>query len=532
MTRFLQNPKKYGLNDRLYLALAFPRLPIDRLKTVLPPEKAPDFTKPFAVVSRSVHGLRLAHVNEAATHAGLYPGLSLVHARSLCERIETVNEAEEADKDYLQYLARNAGRFTPLVAYSLPFGLILDVTGCDHLFGGPQKMLEKVTAYYKGLGLETLSALTVTPAAARAFARFGVNRFVTKEDFVLILDRLKLPALEAKPDVQMALRRAGFYCLKDIQAVSPKALAARFGEVLPARLDALYGKRQEPLSFINPPPSLYLSLRLEEPLIDVTMVEKQFFVLAKEFFKRLTKLGLGCLMINIILYRVDGHIDRIGIETGRPLSDPVQFLSLLEERLKSLKTPLDAGYGYDTLALSVSRSAPLRPLQTELVNDDLEPAEIGQLVDRLSTRLGADHVLVAGTRESHIPEYAAFWGVAQHHKPHTEALKALDAQLKAQGFFPLRPNPPERPIRLFCPPQPIDVIAALPDDPPASFRWRRIIHKIRLAEGPERISAEWWKHSDPDRDYYRVEDENGERFWIFRYGEYPKTKWFLHGLFA
>lgn len=499
---------------------------------ILPPEKAPDWTQPFAVVGRSVHGLVLTSVNQAAACAGLYPGLSLVHARSLCERIETAQETETADKDYLNYLAHNAERFTPLVAYSLPMGLILDVTGCDHLFGGPEAMLKKVTNYYKEIGLETLSALAHTSAAARAFARFGVNHYIAEENLFDELDQLTLSALEVSPNVQMALRRAGFHCLENVRHVSPKALAARFGATLPARLDALYGKRNEPLSFLNPPPSLYLPLRLEEPVLDTEMVENQFLILAKDFFQRLTKLGLGSLLLKITLYRVDGHIDTIDIETGRPLSDPNTFQCLLKEKLQSLKTPLDAGYGFDTLTLSAARCAPLRPIQTGFIHDNLQPTEIAQLVDRLSTRLGADRVLVPLTKESHIPECAAFWGTAQHHPPRTNALKALLAQLSMQGFQPFNSNSPERPIRLFCPPQPIDVIAALPDDPPASFRWRRIIHKIRFAEGPERISAEWWKNLEPDRDYYRVEDENGQRFWIFRSGSYPKTKWFLHGLFA
>ena len=499
---------------------------------VLPPEKAPDWTQPFAVVGRSIHGLILTSVNQAAANAGLYPGLSLVHARSLCERIETAQEAEAADKDYLKYLARNAERFSPLVAYSLPHGLVLDVTGCDHLFGGPQTMLGKVTDYYRELGLETLSALAHSCAAARAFARFGVNRFIAEENLVNELDQLTLSALEVQPNIQRALRRAGFHCLKDVRHISPKALAARFGVTLPARLDALYGKRNEPLSFISQPPSLYLSLRLEEPVCDMTMVENRLFVLAKDFFQRLTKLGLGSLILKITLYRVDGHIDNIHIETGRPLHDPETFQCLLKERLQSLKTPLDAGYGFDTLTLAATHCAPLLATQTGFISNNLQPTEIGQLVDRLSTRLGADRVLVPMSKESYIPEYAAFWGTAQHHPPQAKALKVLLTQLSTQGFQPLDSNPPERPTRLFCPPQPIDVIAALPDDPPASFRWRRVIHKIRLAEGPERISAEWWKNSGPDRDYYRVEDENGQRFWLFRYGLYPKAKWFLHGLFA
>lgn len=499
---------------------------------VLPPEQALELGKPFAIINRAAHGLELILVNQAAANAGLYPGLSLVHARSLCAGIGTAQQDENADKAYLQYLARNGERFTPLVAYSMPYGLMLDVTGCDHLFNGPAAMLEKVTSHYQRLGLETLSALSTTSAAARAFARFGVNRFVPDNELVYELDRLKLPALEALPTSQIGLRRAGFSNLRAVRHISHKALAARFGEVLPARLDALYGKRNEPLSFINPLPSLYLPLRLQEPVIDQITVTKQFAILAKEFFNHLKKLGLGSLVLKVGLFRVDGHIDSLTIETSRPLSDPAIFQRLLEERLQSLATPLDAGYGFDTLTLTASRSAPLNPIQTEFIENNNSQTEIGQLVDRLSTRLGADHILVAQTEESHIPESAAFWGIAQKYKPQTTAFKALSAQLAAHGFVPLRTNPPERPLRLFCPPQPIDVIAALPDDPPASFRWRRVIHKIRLAEGPERISAEWWKNAGGDRDYYRVEDENGHRFWIFRHGEYPKIKWFLHGLFV
>lgn len=500
----------------------------------LPPEQAPTLEEPFAIITRVAHGLELTCVNQAAARAGLYPGLSLVHARSLCERIETAYQDENADQTCLQYLARNSERFTPLIAYSLPHGLMLDVTGCDHLFGGPKTMLQNVTSYFQRLGFETLSALSTNPAAARAFARFGVNRFVTEQELVLELDRLKLPALEAIKPSQMGLRRAGFNNLHDVRHVPAKALAARFGAVLPARLDALYGKRNEPLSFINPLPSLYQNLRLEEPIIDQVMIENQFVKLAQAFFKRLEKLGLGSLLLQVGLFRVDGHIEKLVIETGQPLNDPIIFQRLLKERLQNLATPLDVGYGFDTLTLAVSRCIPLNPIQTGLIDDGDKP-HIGQLVDRLSTRLGADHILVAQSKESHLPEVAAFWGVAQQNMPQISpntVAKTISAQLIAQGLVPLGKNPPERPLRLFCPPQPIDVIAALPDDPPASFRWRRVVHKVRLAEGPERISAEWWKNSGGDRDYYRVEDENGQRFWIFRHGPYTNLKWFLHGLFA
>lgn len=497
--------------------------------TVLPPERVPDPQQPFAIIDRAARGLKLTCVNQAASQAGLYPGLSLVHARSLCARIETAQQDDNADMVYLQHLARNAGRFTPLVAYSLPYGLMLDVTGCDHLFDGPAAMLQKVTCHYRQLGVETLAALAPTPAAARAFARFGVNRFVQREELACTLDMLKLPALEAPSATQTGLRRAGFQTLHDIKHISPKALAARFGEVLPARLDALYGKSRQPISPISPPPALYLPLRLSEPLSDQAMVENQLVVLAKDFFQRLEKLGLGSLALAIGFFRVDGHIENLMIETGRPLIDPAIFHRLMKERLSTLATPLDAGYGFDTLTLSATRCAPLQVVQTGLIEEGADTAEIAQLVDRLSTRLGASHIVVAQTIESHMPERAAFWGVAQHRHPQTAALAA---RLAAQGLVPLAPNPPERPLRLFCPPQPVDVIAALPDAPPASFRWRHVTHKIRLAEGPERVSAEWWRSTQKDRDYYRVEDENGQRFWIFRHGPYPKTKWFLHGLFA
>jgi protein ImuB len=78
----------------------------------------------------------------------------------------------------------------------------------------------------------------------------------------------------------------------------------------------------------------------------------------------------------------------------------------------------------------------------------------------------------------------------------------------------------------------------VPDGPPIRFRWRRVLHAVIRADGPERIAPEWWRTPEgtATRDYYRVEDENGRRFWLYRDGLYDREtgtpRWFLHGLFA
>jgi protein ImuB len=206
-------------------------------------------------------------------------------------------------------------------------------------------------------------------------------------------------------------------------------------------------------------------------------------------------------------------------------------MRLMNERVEGLSDPLDPGFGFDLIRLSVPVTEPLGVSQLRLEGGAAREAEVDALIDRLSTRLGRDRVRRLVALDTHIPEQM------QLELPAVEA-----GQPSANWPMPASGEPPLRPLHLFDPPQPIEVVAEVPDGPPHRFRWKRKFHEVRRFEGPERIASEWWKRRDGvvdraglTRDYYRVEDARGRRFWVFRHGLYeekPDPRWYLHGLFA
>jgi protein ImuB len=199
---------------------------------------------------------------------------------------------------------------------------------------------------------------------------------------------------------------------------------------------------------------------------------------------------------------------------------------LFAERIEALADPIDPGFGFDLVRLAVPVLEPLAPTQLALEGGEVRDGELIALIDRLSTRLGRTRVRRLVPRDTHIPEQAAL------------ALPAIEAPAPAPWPAPAPGEPPLRPIHLFDPPQPIEVIAEVPDGPPKHFRWRRTSHSVTRYEGPERIAAEWWTRDDNaglTRDYYRIEDARGRRFWVFRHGLYRETerpRWYVHGVFA
>jgi len=203
----------------------------------------------------------------------------------------------------------------------------------------------------------------------------------------------------------------------------------------------------------------------------------------------------------------------------------------MNERIETLSDPIDPGFGFDLIRLSVSIVEPLAVTQLRLEGGAVKEAEIAALIDRLSTRLGRTRIRRLAPQDTHIPEQM------QLELPAVETSRPIADWPEA-----IAGEPPLRPLHLFDPPQPIEVMAGVPDGPPHRFRWRRKLHDIKRFEGPERIASEWWKRRDGaidkpglTRDYYRVEDVRGRRFWVFRhglFGEKPKPQWYLHGLFA
>ena len=239
----------------------------------------------------------------------------------------------------------------------------------------------------------------------------------------------------------------------------------------------------------------------------------------------LERRGEGMRRIELELFRTDGQVFRIAAGTSRPIRDVRAVRALFSERLAALADPLDPGFGFDLARLNVLTAEPCPPQQAAL-DETQDDGDLDRLVDRLSARLGARRVTRLIAQDSHIPELAAVAVPAQ----------AAGAEHGWQAFRAFRDAAAcsPRPLRLLTRPEPIEAIASVPDGPPLRFRWRRALHEVASAEGPERIEGAWWSDGrGPARDYFRVEDAAGHRFWIFRAGLYRDTatpSWFLHGL--
>jgi len=517
---------------RRYLALHFPFLPTDRLahliaigaaETGFPPDA------PFVLVEKRKGAMRLAAVSPPALVLGLTPGLSLADARAYIPDLAVAGVDSPADFAWLERIADGCDRYTPMVALDPPEGLILDISGCAHLFGGEEGLRDDLAARLARLGMAVSSALADTPDAARALARYAHSSPSPsgEGDVTPTLKNLPIEALELPPDDGVALRRAGLKRIGDLAARPSRLISARFGEAAADKLARIAGGRDIRITARRPEAALILERRFAEPIGRTEAALAAIGELAQQAAHRMAEAHRGGRRFEARLFRTDGLVRALRIETGLPVRDVPLIMRLFTERLEALADPVDPGFGFDLVRLSVPMFEPLAPLQLPLEGGALAEGELAQLLDRLSTRLGRDRVHRLAPRDSHIPEQAMF------------AFPAIEAG--ATGSWPVQEpgEPPLRPTHLFDPPQSIDVMAGVPDGPPQRFRWRRHLHEVVLAEGPERIGALWWRRADNrglSRDYYRVEDREGRRFWLFRHGLYgreaERPAWYIHGLFA
>ena len=472
---------------------------------------------PFALVEKQKGAMRLVAVNRAALSLGLAPGLSLADARARIPDLGMADFDPRADAEWLERIADGCDRYTPMVALDPPDGLILDISGCAHLFGGEAALREDLVARLQRLGMHVRSALADTPDAAHALAHYAAEATA-----MLPVEALGLETGEA-----MALRRAGLKRIADLSARPSQLLSARFGEEAADRLDRIAGGRDIRITARRPQAALILERRFAEPIGHVDAALAAIEALAQQAARRMEEAHRGGRRFEAQLFRTDGLVRSLRIETGLPVRDVPLLMRLFGERLEALSDPVDPGFGFDLVRLSVPLFEPMAPLQLPLEGGALAEGELAQLLDRLSTRLGRNRVRRFAPRDSHIPEQAVL------------AFPAIGEAPPGGWPSPEPGEPPLRPTHLFDPPQPIEVLASVPDGPPRQFRWRQRMHDIVLAEGPERIGALWWRRADNAgmaRDYYRVEDRQGRRFWLFRHGLYGREArtpaWYIHGLFA
>ncbi len=472
--------------------------------------------------------LRLAAADGAALALGLSPGMTLADARARAPDIRVVAHRPEADAALLKRVMLDFGRFTPMAATDGPDGLALDVTGCAHLFGGEAGLVQAVAARAQGVGLAVRLAMAGTPEAARALARFGRGGIHEGEGQSQALRRLPVAALELSDKETQALSRAGLKTLAHLADRPTAPIAARFGAAAATRLNRVLGREDARIRPERPVPLVSVDRILVEPITETTDVEAVIGDLLTEAMDRLDLRGQGGRAFQAGFFRLDGEVRHITVRTGRPSRDAAAVLRLFRERLASLARPLDPGFGFDQLRLSVPVADPLASRQRGFDRTPPGAEDLGRLVDRLTARLGPEAVSRFEPVASHWPERGVRLTPA-----------ALPPGEDGEWPEPDPVDPPLRPLQMFDPPQPILATAEVPDHPPNRFIWRRVDHRLVRVEGPERIAPEWWRRLqgplDPTRDYYRVEDQEGRRFWLFRsgfYGEEPAPRWFVHGVFA
>jgi protein ImuB len=480
---------------------------------------APPEGTPFALVEKIRGAMRLTAVDVAALRLGLVPGLTLADSRARVPELVVSDAAPAEDALWLDWLADACDRYSPSVAIDPPQALIIDITGCA-LEGDIVEDLKKRLIRQ---GFTANLACAVTPDAAIALAQYGMNGIL----------HLPVAALRVDPEIHTALRRAGLKTIGDL-ADRPRApLAARFGTPLPHLLARLLGEQDVHIIPRRAPSPVVVEVRFAEPIARTEDMLSTLENLAHQVAGALIEQSVGGRCFEAALFRSDGHVARLKVETAGPVRDPAILDRLFRERIDALSDPLDPGFGYDLIRLAVRVTEPLAPEQLQLEGGALTDIELGLLIDRLGTRLGKTRIRKFAAADTHIPEQAAF------ELPVVEVAPVSGWVRSEEG------EPPLRPIHLFDPPHRIEVMAGLPDGPPRRFRWRRTSHDITRYEGPERIAAEWWRRRGGHdlggggltRDYYRVEDMRGRRFWVFRHGlqggsEKVDPGWFLHGIFA
>ena len=495
--------------------------------------------------------MRVTAPSAAAAAEGIVSGLPLTDARAQHPGLKAFPADPVEDAKTLARIAEWCGAYTPWTAPEADgealeggsAGVWLDATGCAHLFGGEAKLTRMLIARMWRLGFTAHAGLAETPGAAWAVARFGQigrerttgrkdkdGRIVPPGGMRAALTPLPVMALRLPADVIDGLYGLGLRHVGDLLNVPRGPLTARFGEIITRRLDQALGHVFEPISPRLETLPMRVRIMPAEPLGQSTDIVIGLKRLLRQLEARLRRKHLGVRKLVLSLYHVDGEVSRVSIGASRPVRDPDHLLRLFAERLESL----DPGFGIEVMALTAPVTEPLPPEQIPLASRRASsaPAELSALVDRLQNRLGTENVMRFDLRESHIPERAAAPVPVFHTGP------------------PASPAPStcRRPVRLLPQPETIEATAMIPDGPPVMFRWRRVLHRITWVEGPERIAPEWWLKAAPwhapwdleTRDYYRLEDMEGGRFWVFREGLYrmisempqDPPRWYLHGLFA
>jgi protein ImuB len=511
------------------LSIWLPGLAIERWKeTADCPHDAP-----VVLTVEGTHGPIIHAVTRAAAERGACPGARLTDARALDPGLVAVPADPDGDAAFLKQIAIWAGCWSPLVERDGADGLRLDVTGVAHLFGGETGLIRDIRSRLAKLGLTARIAIAPTAAASWALAHYAPT-ICGEREIGAKLAPLPVAALRLPEEAVRTLERLGLKSIETLAGIERRALARRFrdSDNPVDALDRALGRKAEPLTAAPADPPPRALFRLEEPATHPEAAGQALEHLIPKLVRELQHRHLGARKLSLTGYRVDGSVALASVATSIASRDPKHLKRLLCDKAAALNPE----FGFDAFALTAEWAEALGAAQDSLVEEPGGERELARLVDRLTVKLGAPRVRRPRAEQSHLPERANGWipAVSSLRAKRSNPEETLDGPAAS-----MLATTAKRPQRLLDRPEAIDVIYATPEGMPRRFVWRRAVHDISRAEGPERISPEWWRQPSSARlrDYYRVEDTTGRRYWIYREGLFGDGRggapnWFIHGLFG
>lgn len=482
---------------------------------------APSLDTPLVLIGHEGRKRVVLAADQAARREGLKPGMMASKAQALVANLVVMDADPDADRIALEKLAIWMQRHFAPIAAPDGDGLMLDITGCAHLFGGETAMLQQIAGKLAAVHIGARIAAAPSYGAAHAFARTVAAPIYQQQQDKLAgaLSLLPVSALRLPAEILAALKQLGFDRIEELTKMPRAPLALRFGTIIGTRLDQAYGRADEPFDPIQSPDMPQVRLNFAEPIAAPEALARYTAKLVEQLCADLEVKGLGARKLDLLFFRVDNRIQAIRIGTAKPVRDAKRLAKLLCDKIETV----DPGFGVETMTLTALIAEPLsyRAITTSLA--EAPAAEVSGLIDTLANRMGEERLYRVAPVESDMPE---------------RAVQRIAALAPPTGTT--WPCHWPRPSRLLDPPERVETVALLPDHPPAFFTWRGRRRKVARADGPERIFGEWWKakaETHAVRDYFQVEDDAGERFWLYRAGDGEgratgSQDWFLHGIFA
>lgn len=478
--------------------------------------KSPEFRNiPFVLSSPDRGRMVIDAVNAAALQNGIREGMVLADCKALFPELQMRKTEPGQNEKLLRALAEWCIGYTPFVAVDLPDGLILDVSGCTHLWGGERAYLENIRKKLAAYGYTVQIAIADTIGTAWAMTHFGKPlNIIPPGGQREALRHFTAAALRLEPEILVRLQKLGLQHIVSFMDMPRAVLRRRFGASLSFRLDQALGQEIEWVVPVKPIEPYQARISSMEPIATATGISIALRQLLQTLCLRLQTEAAGLRQAVFKLYRVDGNIQQIEIGTGQPSCNESHLFKLFEHKIATLEPAL----GFESFVLEAPQVEPVTHEQSAIwTASSQNDKKVAELLDRVSAKTGSGHVKRYLPAECYWPERSVKEATPLWEKPTAK----------------WRTDQP-RPIHLLGCPERIAVTAVLPDNPPMLFRHKNKLYNIVRSDGPERIEQEWWLADGLYRDYYCVEEESGARYWVFRSGPYDneQPQWFLHGFFA